>query len=282
MNSDGAADGRPRAIAINVGANTNLPGIRGPVFPDGGFSYVPIPERAATGGSVPTYADLDVDLGAGAAVPADARDRPVHLDPEFPDYPGGEAYTYGDEHGVKAGPLSRLDPGDRLYFYATLDARRRTDPAGRQPSGDAPAPTADAEDPTPDARDWIVDGWGAYLIAVFEVETVLTGDAWSDCDSATRERFANNAHVKRDPFDAAVLVAGGPGSRLFDRAVPLSAPDAGTTANRVVTALSNDSGRGPWWRRRLWFDADATAELRDIVADRPFETDPAVLSVGSG
>jgi hypothetical protein len=33
-----------------------------------------------------------------------------------------------------------------------------------------------------------------------------------------------------------------------------------------VTELSNDSGRGPWWRRRLWFDADATARLRERIA----------------
>ena len=260
----------PRAIAINVGANTNLPGIRGPIFPDGRFTYVPIPERGATREPVPTYADLALDVGADAVIPADARDRPVHLDPEFPDYPGGEAYTYGDEHGVKAGPLSRLDPGDFLYFYATLDRRRR------ESSRDAP----DADSAPDDPRGWIAEGWGAYLIAVFEVETVVTGDEWPDCDAATRDRFANNAHVKRDPFDAGVLVGGGPGSALFDRAIPLSTPDAGATANRLVTELSNDSGRGPWWRRRLWFDPDATAELRRIVAERPFEADPDVLVDG--
>jgi hypothetical protein len=68
--------------------------------------------------------------------------------------------------------------------------------------------------------------------------------------------------VRREPFDAKVLVAGDNRSRLYDRAVPLSTPDGGTTANELVIDLSNDSGRGPWWRRRLWFDADATARLR--------------------
>ncbi|WP_394338202.1 hypothetical protein [Halorubrum sp. Ib24] len=38
----------PRAVAVNVAANTNQPGFRGPVYPDGSFAYVPIPESAAT------------------------------------------------------------------------------------------------------------------------------------------------------------------------------------------------------------------------------------------
>lgn len=286
----------PRAIAINVAANTNLPGFRGPIYPDGTFAYVPIPERKPTraDATVPTYADvaagleadprtdfdadprtdLDADRGVETASGVDTdrgsyrrrdgertlralagdrwdavADRPVHLDPEFPTYPGGEAYTYGDEHGVKAGPLSKLAPGDSLFFYATLSL---------------------AGDPD-DAADWIVPDWGAYLIAEFRVERALTGEAYEALPADERAAFANNAHVKRAPFDAKVLVAGGPGSRLFDRAVPLSAPDAGATANRLVAGLSNDSGKGPWWRRRFWYDDAATAELRRIVGERPFD-----------
>lgn len=34
----------PRAVAINVGANTNAPGVRGLIRSDGRFEYVPIPE----------------------------------------------------------------------------------------------------------------------------------------------------------------------------------------------------------------------------------------------
>jgi len=71
----------PRAVAINVAANTNLPGRRGPVYPDGSFRYVPIPEREQTAEPVPTYSDLDLT----PYVPDDAVDLPVHLDPEFAD-----------------------------------------------------------------------------------------------------------------------------------------------------------------------------------------------------
>ncbi|SEA38697.1 hypothetical protein SAMN04488065_2923 [Haloplanus vescus] len=230
-----------RAVAINVGANTTLPGFRAPVLPDGRFAYLPIPEREPVADEVPTYGDLspaiDVDLGEVA-------DRPVHLDPEFAGVHGSTTDTYGDNHGVKAGPLSTLDPGDSLFFYATLSLR-----------GDP----ADAPDFPPE--------WGAYLIGEFRVERVCSGEEYRD-DPAVRERFASNAHAKRESFDAEVLVAGGPGSRLFDRAVPLSAPDAGATAGSFVTDLSSDSGKGPWWRRVLRYDADATARLRAVVDER--------------
>jgi hypothetical protein len=228
----------PRAIAINVGANTNLPGVRGPIFPDGRFEYVPIPERQPTTEAVPTYGDLDARLAID--LPERLFDRPIHLDPSFAGYPFCTTYTYGDEHAVKAGPLSRLEPGDFLLFYATLDLHGDSD----------------------SAVEWVVPDWGAYLIGEFRVERAVTGEEYESLPAANRRRFATNAHVRREPFDAKVLVAGDNRSRLYDRAVPLSTPDGGTTANELVIDLSNDSGRGPWWRRRLWFDADATARLR--------------------
>ncbi|EJN58231.1 Nmad3 family putative nucleotide modification protein [Halogranum rubrum] len=234
---------QPRSIAINVGANTNMPGFRGPVYPDGRFEYVPIPEEKSTREAVPTYGDLEL----GFDVPDDVRDTPVHLDPEFTEYPTCEHYSYGDDHGVKAGPLSKLEPGDSLLFYATLTFH-----------GDADT-----------AADWIAPDWGAYLVGEFRVARAVTGDDYEALSDDGRAAFSNNAHVKRDPVDAKVLVEGDDTSRLFEYAVPLSSSEAGATANRLVTELSNDSGKGPWWRRRLWYDADATRELRDIVDEWP-------------
>ena len=242
-----------RALAINVAANTNLPGVRGPIYPDGSFVYVPIPEREplAADADVPTYSDLLAELDPlPFGLPADSRDRAVHLDPTFGGYPYCEDYTYGDEHGIKAGPISDLQPGDSLCFYATLT---RHDP----PSG------VDTDPPV----EWIAPEWGAYLIGEFRVAEVLGPEACASLSAAERERFASNAHCKRTTVDAKVLVRGSESSRLFDRAIPLSAPDAGATANRIVTDLSNDSGKGPWWRRRLWFDPDATETLRAITAE---------------
>jgi hypothetical protein len=226
-------------VAINVGANTNQPGFRGPIRPDGTFTFVPIPESAPTTDSVPTYGDLAPHLEAD--IPPRVHDRPVHLDPEFADYPFGEAYTYGDEHGVKARPLAALDPGDRVYFYATLSVR-----------GEAA---------------WLPPDWGAFLIGHFELaHPSTTPDGRADLSATERDRFASNAHRKRDPPDARVLLAGDPdASGLYERAVPLSTAAAGTDPGPIVTALSADSGKGPWWRRPLRFDDGAAAALRERV-----------------
>jgi hypothetical protein len=244
-----------RTLAINVAANTNLPGVRGPVYPDGGFTYLPIPEREplATSADVPTYGDLLAELDPlPFELSSDTRERAVHLDPRFADYPYCEGYLYGDEHGIKAGPISDLQPGDSLCFYATLT---RHDPSTGVDTG-------------PSAK-WVAPDWGAYLIGEFRVAEILDREACASLSTAERRRFARNAHCKRESFDAKVLVRGGEGSQLFDRAIPLSAPTAGTAANSLVTDLSNDSGKGPWWRRRLWFDAPATDTLRTFIADGP-------------
>jgi hypothetical protein len=250
----------PRAIAINVAANTTLPGFRGPLRPDGSFEYVPIPEREPTDDPVPTYADLNL----GIEVPADLRDRRVHLDPCFRGQYGCPEYTYGDEHGVKAGPLSTLSAGDWLLFYATLEPGV----AGRNPPGLGGPTPGDAQRP-----DWAAPEWGAYLIGAFRLGVdAVSGEEFATLDPAERERFESNAHRKRSTPDAEVLVYGDPEeSRLFERAIPLSTRSAGADANRLVTDLSADSGKGPWWRRPLRFDPDATAELLGIVEDRRYD-----------
>lgn len=214
-----------KGLAINVGANTTLPGTRGPIYPDGRFRYVPIPERHPTGVTVPTYAHL----GLAAFVPADAVDRRVHLDPTFAGTHGAIDYTYGDEHWVKARRLAGLETGDVLWFYATL-----TSP----------------EDPE---VEWIPPTWGAYLIGHFQLAAPPVVNPAEDGLSATdAARFRHNAHLKRETFDAKVLVAGtAEDSRLYDRAVPLSSPGTGGTANATVTTHTTDSGQGPWWRRPL-------------------------------
>ncbi|MEF8784124.1 MAG: hypothetical protein V5A39_02855 [Haloarculaceae archaeon] len=235
-----------RAIAINVGANTNEPGFRGPVYPDGRFEYVPIPESEPADGA-PTYGDLAPHLDV--SIPADLREIPVHLDPEFPEYPCCERYTYGDEHGVKAGPLSELSAGDYALFYATLSV------AG----GD--------EDDTPRGASWLPPEWGAFLVGQFRLaRDPVTGEEYGRLSATEREPFANNAHVRRDPVDARVLLLGDPdGSRLYERAVPLSRPGGGVEAGELVTRLSADSGRGPWWRRPLRFEGDAARRLLAVA-----------------
>ena len=229
-----------RSVAINVGANTNEPGFRGPLFPDGSFEYIPIPESKPTSEPVPTYGDLDLRTDVSAVA-----DRPVHFDPEFPEA-GGDRYTYGDEHGVKAGPLSELSAGDYLFFYATLS-------------------TAD-ERPA-----WASPEWGAHVIGHFRLaRDAVTGEEYRNLPSGEQAQFASNAHVKRDPFDARVLIRGNAdGSQLYDTVVPLSAPSGGTDANELVTELSSDSGKGPWWRRPMRFDEAGTERLLELADSHP-------------
>ncbi|SIR48189.1 hypothetical protein SAMN05421858_2433 [Haladaptatus litoreus] len=228
----------PRAVAINVAANTNQPGVRGPVFPDGSFEYVPIPESEPTSGNVPTYADLDLSV----ELPEGADQLSVHLDPEFAEYPCCERYTYGDPFGVKARPLLELDEGDFVFFYATLST-----------SGE------------PEEK-WITPDWGTYIIGQFRLaREPISGAEFSDLRDGVREVFANNAHLKREEFDAEVLVEGAEEeSGLYEQAVPLSSSEAGVEANRIVTELSSDSGKGPWWRRPMKFDEDDVEEILEI------------------
>ncbi len=237
-----------RAIAINVGANTNEPGFRAPVHPDGRFEFLPIPESEPVT-DAPTYGDLAPHVDV--TIPAALRETPVHLDPEFPEYPCGEQYTYGDEHGVKAGPLAELSAGDYVFFYATLSV-----------TGSASGENDPEEVPTA-GRGWLPPEWGAFLVGRFRLaRDPVTGEEYRTLAPAQRAPFETNAHVRRDPVDARVFLLGDPeASRLYDRCVPLSRPAGGTEANPLVTELSADSGRGPWWRRPLRFEGRAARLL---------------------
>lgn len=239
-----------RSVAINVGANTNEPGVRGPIYGDGSFEYVPIPEPEPTrpDADVPTYGELDLRTDL-----RDVSDRTVHLDPTFSGVHGCSAYTYGDPHAVKARPLLDLSAGDYVFFYATLS-------------------TVD-DDPEP----WIAPEWGAYVIGHFRLACdPVSAAEFGERSDGELARFEHNAHLKRESFDAKVLLWGdSDGSTLYETAIPLSSRDAGVDANRLVVDLSSDSGKGPWWRRPMKFDSEATETLLEIGRtgdrERPFD-----------
>ena len=238
-----------RSVAINVGANTNEPGFRGPIRGDGCFEYVPIPESEPTreDADVPTYDDLDLSIDVTSVA-----ETPVHLDPTFEGVHGCDRYTYGDPYGVKARPLLELEAGDYVFFYATLST-----------AGEAPA-------------DWIAPEWGAYVVGQFRLSRdPVSAAEYRDLPASGKAAFETNAHVRRASFDAEVLLHGdAPGSALYEAAVPLSSRGAGVDANRLVTDLSSDSGKGPWWRRPMKFDREGTETLLDLHdtgnRERPF------------
>jgi len=260
----------PRAVAINVGANSSLPGFRGPIHPDGSAVYVPIPERepiaAEAADDVPTYADLDLPI----EIPAAHRDTQLHLDPSFAEYPHCSEYTYGDDYGVKAAPLLDLESGDFVYFYATLRTVDYGEGSAEPPRAlpDAVPTEAVAEGSSdPAVADWRPPEWGSFVIGAFELDRdPIAGEELDDCPASVRARLAENAHVRRETTDAAVFLLGTPErSGLLDTAIPLSTPAGGTDANAIVTELSADSGKGPWWRRPLRFEEDPTAALASVV-----------------
>ena len=238
-----------RSVAINVGANTNEPGFRGPIRGDGRFEYVPIPESEPTreDADVPTYDDLDLSIDVTPVA-----ETPVHLDPTFEGVHGCDRYTYGDPYGVKARPLLELEAGDYVFFYATLST-----------AGEAPA-------------DWIAPEWGAYVVGQFRLSRdPVSAAEYRDLPASGKAAFETNAHVRRASFDAEVLLHGdASGSALYETAVPLSSRGAGVDANRLVTDLSSDSGKGPWWRRPMKFDRKGTETLLNLHdtgdRERPF------------
>ena len=108
-----------RVFIINVGANTTSP-LQSPVFDDGRFEFVPIPEYAPVDSNEKlSFADLrqfnfpDRPLLALFSEVSISPTDKVHSDPEF------ITLTYGDNIKQKSN-LQGLQTGDYLFFLARL------------------------------------------------------------------------------------------------------------------------------------------------------------------
>jgi hypothetical protein len=176
---------------LRVGIDSGSGGMDGPLFADGTFEFVPIPD--ATGLDERTYGNQMARTGEPlseffpSARQAAMRSRSMHLDPEF------ASFTYGDPTSPKAG-LRHLAAGDLLVFYAGL----------RGYGCDLPP--------------------GLYLIGYFEV--AFAGLA-RDLTEEQIRACSDNFHVRHesvffDQRDRLVLVKGGSGSRLLTKAVKIS------------------------------------------------------------
>lgn len=225
-------DGR-KAMLLRVGMDRGTGGALGPIFPDGTFEYVPVPEAVPTRLGL-TYATLPGrHVGSLAAVlPARLAARRPHLDPDF------AAATYGDTAAGKRRQLLRLTGGDRLIFYAGL----------------APSPPEDRP----------------RLFAIGELEVRRVHDLKS-ADFARADlqaRFGDTAHFLRlVPDEALALVEGVPSSaKLFDRAVPL-----GDAQNRALPELARVSYQGSLLRSvGHWIrGAESLRFLDDWLRDGP-------------
>lgn len=175
-------------VFLRVGIDTGCGGIHSPLFLDGTFEFVPIPD--SRGLDERTYGNSKGRAGRAFAEyfpkrnQEDARSQAMHVDPEF------ESFTYGDPTPLKRG-LAKMQRGDLLVFYAGME------------------------------------GWGhsvtpaLYLAGMFRVE--LSGFAPSFSSTQLQREFRHNYHVRHrsifaEQRERLVLIKGGKGSRLFRKA----------------------------------------------------------------
>jgi hypothetical protein len=202
-----------RVVLLRVGIDSGSGGIHGPLFEDGSFEYIPIPDgfyvdERTYGNSVGRHGRPLVEY-----FPPRRRQRmasqPMHVDPEF------ATFTYGDPTLLKSG-LRHLQTGDLLVFYCGLRRWQR--------SASVPA---------------------LYLLGYFEI---LAAGRACDFDGVELHMlFGENFHVRHPPIfarqrDHLVLVKGGRGSRLFREAVQIS--EVGRTrSGKPLKVLSQEMQR---------------------------------------
>lgn len=190
-------------VLLRVGIDSGSGGIQGPIFSDGSFELLPIPDNSGVG--LRTYGNTRGRYGTPLVeyFPAHRRasmvDQAMHVDPEF------ETWTYGDPTPPKAG-LRKLRRGDMLAFYAGLEGWRHTK---------APA---------------------LYLVGYFLVD--WAGLAVEHPHEVVQDICGSNFHVMHEQLylkqrNRLVLVKGGSGSRLLTRAHCIST----TAENRAGQPL---------------------------------------------
>lgn len=191
-------------IGIDLGCGKHL----SPLYSDGRFEYVPIPEGADK--VHPTrgvrYSDIPARTGSGTLAPFVRQDGYAHHDPEF------ETFTYGEPNHPKRSQILALEPGDWLAFYAGF-------------TGDTIAP----------GTCFVI---GYFVIAKIH-DVVGDGAVWPPQDLA---HLSRNAHFRRVGPEAGLVVAKGDPilSRFYEVAKPFS--DQDRRALPKVTAITGLQG----------------------------------------
>lgn len=205
-----------KVVLLRVGIDTGCGGIHSPLFRDGSFEFVPIPdghgvdERTygnAVGRAGRPFVDYFPETKRRAAA-----SQSMHVDPEF------ATFTYGDPTPPKRG-LKKLRAGDLLVFYAGMEGWSwKQEPA-------------------------------LYLAGYFEV--ARAGFAPALGEQAVHSHFASNFHVRhpsvyQEQRDRLLLIGGGAGSRLFNRAHRLGGRvlrDDGTYWQMISPEMAEVFGR---------------------------------------
>jgi hypothetical protein len=188
-----------KAVLLRVGIDSGCGGIQSPLFDDGTFEFVCIPDNK--GVSIHKYGTCIGKNGLPHSEYFSERKREkaaqqhVHLDPEF------ETFTYGDPTTPKRS-LRNLESGDYLIFYCGLQKWKHK--AG-----------------------WNNESRPAlYIVGYFEVE--LAGMATDFTKMKLKAEFGQNFHVRypsvfKAQREQLVVVKGGPGSRLLEKSHRISA-----------------------------------------------------------
>jgi hypothetical protein len=197
-----------KVALLRVGVDSGCGGMQGPLFRNGSFEFIPIPDTRLLDHR--TYGNISGSSGRPLVEffpPGRQKrmaSRPMHVDPEF------QTFTYGDPTPPKRG-LRHLQEGDLLVFYAGLEGFDFTSP---------PA---------------------LYFIGYFEVEAA--GLATSFSASQLKKYFAKNFHAMHTNLfqqqkNDLVLVKGSERSRLYQRAHLLSVTTklAGKPPLKVLSA----------------------------------------------
>ena len=176
-----AVDPSARIFLVNVGVNASHGALRSPIFPDGTFEFLPIPEeRRLWSPTLPAYPKLaaynDADKTLADFAPVSRWNDRLHDDPEF------RTFTYGDNPqttGRGAG-LKACGPGDYLLFLARLVGH--------------------------DGGSRFTGGAGFYLIGFFRVADVLR-DVTVFPSGRDFTVFGANAHIRRAAYHQRALNA---------------------------------------------------------------------------
>lgn len=178
-----------KALILRVGIDKSCGGALAPIFKDGSFEYIPIPEIK---NSTDKRTFLDVygmkNQLLAEYLPEKTKKLKIHFDPEF------DTFTYGDVSKSKNNFLLKLEKNDLLVFYAGL----------------TPYETGKFEE-------------ALYMIGYFTVDTVIDFNELNEhqkIDFTTK--YSNNAHIKTNDLKNLVLVVGNQNSRLLDKAILLS------------------------------------------------------------
>lgn len=225
---------KPRAFIINVGVNASHRGLRSPLFEDGTFSFVPIPEGRdyQSFECLPRYRDI-IPERALACIPPEFHDRRAHNDPEF------ETFTYGDHpaDSPKAAVLKRIVEGDHLYFLARLVRWHEAD----QKWGEA----------------------GFYIVGFLVIEEVVW-DVRTGTPRYGLRTLEGNAHVRRldtpEGEPGTAVFRGSSESRLLSTPLPFDR----TLADQVMRAANGEPWRWDTDRSELQSIGSYTRSCRMI------------------